>query len=427
MTSRAQAISDSLRGLAEAISAAAPNENTLLQTYGWNHPPLDGRALAILAEELADRVEQVDDAVISKGFKAEMVTTRVDQFRSTTLPYIWNGNGTVAVPAYIALLDWIDALFYSLYPPRVDWQKLADDGMLPKAISAKLRAYQSAIKRFDVDFSTLAEKITNINQAHEAANELPTDLEALRSATEEVAEVRATAQKNKVLSDEALKKVQELLSSIESKEREATKLLENTEDAYSAATTKGLGEAFQKRADRLAKSMWTWVVGLVLALAMGALLGAHRVGILQDLLSKEASDAKIALNLLLSLVVVAAPIWFAWIATKQIGHRFRLSEDYAFKASVAQAYEGYRREAARLDDAFAKRLFGSALDRIDEAPIRFVEHETHGSPWHELFGSRRRQLQRKQEESRAPIEVPRATTGISKVNGTASEESRDSE
>src|SRR5690606_11815180 len=83
-----------------------------------------------------------------------------------------------------------------------------------------------------------------------------------------------------------------------------------------------------------------------------------------------------------------APLWFAWIATKQINQRFRLSEDYAYKASVAKAYEGYRREAAKIDTIFEARLFSSALERLEEAPLRLVEEEMHGSPWHELFTSK---------------------------------------
>ncbi|MDP0953213.1 hypothetical protein Q6283_28445, partial [Klebsiella pneumoniae] len=65
----------------------------------------------------------------------------------------------------------------------------------------------------------------------------------------------------------------------------------------------------------------------------------------------------------------------------------RLAEDYAFKASVAKAYEGYRKEAARIDPQFEARLFGSALTRLDEAPLRLVEIGSHGSPWHELATS----------------------------------------
>jgi hypothetical protein len=93
------------------------------------------------------------------------------------------------------------------------------------------------------------------------------------------------------------------------------------------------------------------------------------------------------LNLLLSLLSVGAPVWFGWLATKQIGQRFRLAEDYAFKASVSRAYEGFRREAARVDKDMEARLLSSALGRLDEIPLRLVETEAHGSPWHELASS----------------------------------------
>ncbi|MEQ7422004.1 hypothetical protein ABQE70_21290 [Xanthomonas campestris pv. campestris] len=76
------------------------------------------------------------------------------------------------------------------------------------------------------------------------------------------------------------------------------------------------------------------------------------------------------------------------MATKQIGERFKLSEDYAFKASVAKAYEGYRREAEAIaDEGMATRLFESALTRLEEAPLRFVEQESHGSPWNDFASS----------------------------------------
>ena len=90
---------------------------------------------------------------------------------------------------------------------------------------------------------------------------------------------------------------------------------------------------------------------------------------------------------LLSVASIGAPIWFAWLATKQIGQRFRLAEDYSFKAAVARAYEGYRKEAARIDPAFEARLFDSALTRLEEAPLRLVEASAHGSPWNELVNS----------------------------------------
>jgi hypothetical protein len=40
-----------------------------------------------------------------------------------------------------------------------------------------------------------------------------------------------------------------------------------------------------------------------------------------------------------------------------------------------------------LDEQFSSRLFSSALTRLEEAPLRLVDAQDHGSPWHELFAS----------------------------------------
>jgi hypothetical protein len=95
----------------------------------------------------------------------------------------------------------------------------------------------------------------------------------------------------------------------------------------------------------------------------------------------------VVVNLVLALFSIGAPVWLAWVATKQVGHRFRLAEDYAFKATVAKAYEGYRREAARYDKEMEARLFASALTRLEQEPLRLVDPETPGSPWHEAVNS----------------------------------------
>ncbi|MCY1290768.1 hypothetical protein D9M68_150650 [compost metagenome] len=414
MTKRPDAVAAALKSLAETLEATGPAETTLQAQYGWNFAPLDRSDLARLAHRLAGRLEQIDPSAIGGDYSQDVYVARIELFKANTLPQIWSGNGAAALPVYFQLLEWIDCIFRPFYTPNLDWKKLDDQKLLPRSMSNRLRSHQSRIERLDVDLSTLDEKIKTINHAHQAANELPTDLEELRAAKTEVATNRELAEKNKVLAEEALKRVEQLVALVAQHESEAKKLVENTHDAYSAATTKGLGEAFQKRADRLAKSMWIWVCGLVSALAAGAIVGAFRISALQALLAAEASTGRIALNLVLAFISVAAPVWFAWIATKQIGHRFRLSEDYAFKASVAQAYEGYRREAARLDEKFAKRLFSSALDRIDEAPIRFVEHETHGSPWHEILG--RRATSSKRAGTQSPIQLL-PTDGTPKSNG----------
>jgi hypothetical protein len=230
--------------------------------------------------------------------------------------------------------------------------------------------------------------IERIEQAYEAADQLPTDLESLSEARRRLADLVQEATKDQLhlsgVRENADKVDETLRNSVEN----ANAVLQRCETAYSAATSVGLAAAFNERSDTLATSMWVWVGGLIVALGSGSYFGSDRLHALSELFKlPNPSTSIIVLNLLLSILSVGAPIWFAWLATKQIGQRFRLAEDYAFKASISRAYEGFRREAARFDKDMEARLLASALTRLDELPLRLVETDTHGSPWHELASS----------------------------------------
>ena len=170
--------------------------------------------------------------------------------------------------------------------------------------------------------------------------------------------------------------------------KEAESIVERFSSAYAASTSHGLAAAFTERSAALGKSMWVWVGGLVIALGLGSWIGSTQLRNFSEVIKQPDSNSiVVVINLVLALLSIGATVWFSWLATKQIGQRFRLAEDYAFKASVSRAYEGYRREAANIDQEFVSRLFSSALSRLDEQPLRLVETMTHGSPWHELASS----------------------------------------
>lgn len=132
--------------------------------------------------------------------------------------------------------------------------------------------------------------------------------------------------------------------------------------------------------------MW-WIVGLATALTVALFIGWERVTNLKEVLNGDKPATVIIVNAILAILVIGAPVWFAWLSTKQIGTTFRLAEDYAFKASVAQAYEGYRTEALEIDDGMRLRLFAAALDRFEEAPIRLIDATYHSSPLQEILSN----------------------------------------
>ena len=105
--------------------------------------------------------------------------------------------------------------------------------------------------------------------------------------------------------------------------------------------------AFKERANQLNKSAKWWTFGLIIALLALWFVGSTQVSRLQSLYStSNISTTVIVLQAITALLSITAPLWFSWLATTQIHKLFKLSEDYGFKSSVSQSYEGYRKETS---------------------------------------------------------------------------------
>ncbi|MGH2342384.1 hypothetical protein ACRC7T_12975 [Segnochrobactraceae bacterium EtOH-i3] len=180
-----------------------------------------------------------------------------------------------------------------------------------------------------------------------------------------------------------------ILEKIKSYEMEAKEILKLCAEARAAATATGLATAFSKESHKLIKSMYVWLIALIFSLLCSIIIGYFKFDKIIDLSnSHEISTYAIVTNITLSIISIGAPIWLAWLSTKQIRQHFILSQDYAFKATVASTYEGFRQQASRIDPELEKRLLSSALDRVDEVPIRLIDQNSHGSPIHDLISSK---------------------------------------
>lgn len=375
-----------LDSLTTAVTNAWGADATVCENYGWFGPAVTRHDLAAVARTLSDDIRTTEiEALDGPWLKlVQDLPRRLQVLQTNTVPQMFSGNCGQAIPAYLTTLT----LLRTQLLPVLGWQVVPDSKALPSSLARRARAARAELDQLTPNIEALAVKIQQIEAAHAVADTLPIDLEALAQAREKL----TSASTESVLTAEKIKEARqssdtELLKMKQTNE-EAAKLVKLCEDAYHITTTKGLAGAFDQRAGQLAYSMWAWVFGLIIALGIGSLIGAHRLELLSTALQATNPNwGGISIQAILSLLSVGAPLWFAWLATKQVGQRFRLAEDYAFKASVAKAYEGYRKEAARIDPAFEAQLFGSALTRLDEAPLRLIERGTHGSPWNELANS----------------------------------------
>lgn len=284
-------------------------------------------------------------------------------------------------------------------PPKVDWDDLKKNkDLVPKDLLRRLTSVDARLRDLEPRSSIIAKKVEEIEAAHEAAEQLPTDLEELKAqrfAIEEIGTDIDNIYDAIKVSHARADDVVARLSSAEAAFNEDLKtkyslvddMIKRSEQALRGATSVGLAKAFRSRKNSLTVAGVLWTVALATALGIGLLIGAERLGSLRDVLSGNKPASVVWANVILTLFSVGGPIWFAWLSTKQIGASFRLAEDYAFKASVSQAYEGYRTEAVSIDPALQARLFSSALTRIEEAPIRLLDKDTHSSPLAELLNN----------------------------------------
>ena len=301
----------------------------------------------------------------------------------------------------ITVLQMIDSAIPSLPPkePKVNWEDLKDQkSLLPRDLAARLRSMDARLSELEPRSKDVAKKIIDIENAHSAADQLPTDLAELAEKRAELADLINSAQElaDQVKEDsetvvKAKSQVEENIQSIEEKIatmiQSAEGILAKSEHALRGATAVGLAKAFEARKQSLSKAGMWWTIGLAFALFTALGIGWERVNTLKEVLTGDKSSIIIIVNALLAIIGIGAPVWFAWLSTKQIGTTFRLAEDYAFKASVAQAYEGYRTEATDIDEEMRTRLFSAALDRFEEAPIRLVDPSYHSSPLDEALNN----------------------------------------
>lgn len=374
---------DVLDELSSTVLSSGNDDQILKNVYGWNHPPLTRHDLAYMPKGISQSLRALKIENLEEDIE-KVISNIPDKIRlmySDTIPYMFNGNGAQAIPIYISTLNWIRQVI----SPLVGWEVLQDNKAMPNQLSRRLRSIQAELETIIPNKDDLKHQIDLINDATEAAETLPTDLKNLKEARKQVSEIEKESTFDRKKVSEHKSSVESQLKSINEMHQQAQQLIENCEDAYRITTTKGLAAAFDQRASDLKISMRFWVGGLLIALILATIIGYDRIqGLSSSINANTLNWGIIWMKVLLSITSVIAPLWFAWLATKQISQRFKLAEDYGFKASVAKAYEGYKKEAAKIDEEFEARLFNVALTRLEEAPLRLVDSINHGSPTHEI-------------------------------------------
>ena len=307
-------IQERLQMVIDQLQSTVPIDEPFGNAHSnWSFPGLTGAELVEEIRSIIDLIEdhETDDLGDSESRITDYIR-RLDHLHSQTIPNMW-GNAGAAVPAFQLTIDGLRKALSSVLPKDDHAETLAKR----RKLRTQLRGMEAELNGLEPRTASLATMVDRIEQAYNAADQLPTDLESLAEAREKVDELvrNATQDQGRILG--IRKDADELGGKLKKSGREAMAVLDLCETAYSAATSVGLAAAFGERSSALSKSIWFWVFGLVAALSTGSIFGSIQLRSLLNMLDVPgASGSVIVLNALLSFLSIGAPIWFAWLATK---------------------------------------------------------------------------------------------------------------
>jgi len=251
-----EAIAKALDELGQKVTQSWSDDRTMREVYGWHHPAVDRHDLARMAWDLAGRIRSADRQDISEDDEPYLsdFPRRLNLLHVETLPYMFNGNGHQAIPAYTGTLE----VLSNLLGLTNVWVTGPESRMMPAPMARRLRSYNATLDQLAPDSEKLRTQIAQIEAATAAAESLPTDLEDLAQARKKVEKTATDASELWGKLEERDREVQKLLAQVKQHEEVAKKLVDQCEQAYRITTTKGLAAAFDQRAFKMAFSMWVW-------------------------------------------------------------------------------------------------------------------------------------------------------------------------
>ena len=395
----------SLESLKETIDSANINEAGF-QAHGWNQVHLTKEQISYVVSNQISKLKSYGNKEVTEGFTTTINghIEKIEALNTNSKSYFTN-NAQHLLHSVPSILHTLQVIFSDIDYELFSYENIQDKKLLPRGLAARLRSANANLDKIDESTDNLKNKIDIINEAHEAAESLPTDLASLKEAKRELAslisaantelntakkELSSLKEEANILKNEAEKasdEIESLKAKANASAEEASKLVEECDDALQITTTQGLAAGFDQKAKELKRSIWVWIFGLLIALGVGAWVGGERVEAFTQVLANELTAGQAILHTVMSVFSIGGPLWLAWISTQQINQRFKLSEDYSYKATVAKSFTGFKKFAERFDSSTEERLFNSTLDRFDEMPLRLIEGKDYSSPWHEFTDS----------------------------------------
>jgi len=184
MDKHLQELCDSLDDLSIAIINGWSDDRTMNSAWGWNFPNLNRHDLAKIPENISSKIKKVNLVTLDKSLikLINEIPKKIEEFKSRTLVYFYNGHGNQSVPVFLSLMQWVN----SAISPIFSWEVLQNNKALPSNLSRRLTSIQSQLEELIPEKEALEKQISLIKEATETAENLPTNLQSLKKQKEQL-------------------------------------------------------------------------------------------------------------------------------------------------------------------------------------------------------------------------------------------------
>ena len=345
-------------------------------------------------------VDQLEETIIDAA-----TSKLIREIQQNTNNAINNGIGwlissTNFLQNIVSITAYLSAPFAKRIAIRKDLLKIASSTLNNDISSVEKAAptAQEIIKNFEKiqqQKATIDELVESVEGIKDQADEAKQSALANQAAVAELL-VKATEHQDK-LKEQAdtllglIGSAQEKLDEIEKQKSDADKKIASSAESVSKANEQlskaiqdinkqELAGAFAKRMVHVSGERILWLGMFLLSIAGLIIVGLFVI----KNMSMNGNISTFDLNAFMHGLPFAAPaIWLGWFSARQISILSRIQEDYAYKASTAVAFEGYKKEVVSADDnELLKKLLETAITNFGANPVRLYDGkiQDHGHP-----------------------------------------------
>lgn len=395
MKEEVKSIFDALGRISETIISIHPTASNrenmnvpLNMVFNANFPPISKQKIIDFIDIERARLENLNTAFSEDFLKnLESLATYIEEERKKIETLFFQSNAQF-FDKIVHIISIVNLTFQQYF----DWEHVEDLKKVPREVKQRIATVQDSLNDVEESSEGIQAKVKLINDAYDAATELPVLLQDLKRSRTEIDLVKtnsntglANIQSYKNKSENDLIYINDIKTQAAKLLTDAGEILKQMQDKLTITTSTGLAHAFSNRSNELKKISYWWTGGFILSLLCTFFIAFNRFNDLKGTITQETPISYVIIQIIISLISLSAPVWFAIISSKQIQKLFTLSEDYAYKASISASYEGYRQEAYDVDSELVKKLLNTALTKVDEAPLRLVGKEQSSSPFEELI------------------------------------------